>query len=60
MAHGGGSDFLGAVHEEWQRNEDGGYGHHHPDDIDIGEEAGLDLRHAVDLRAGMVDGIGHR
>ena len=50
--------FLGAVHQERQRDEDRGHGDHDPDDIDIGQQPGLDLGHAVDLRAGVVDGVG--
>ena len=59
MADGGGGEFFRAGHQEGQRDQDCGYGDHYPDDIDIGEEAALDEGHAVDLRAGVVDGVGH-
>ena len=56
---GAAGSFLGRCHQEGQRDQDCGHGDHHPDDIDIGEQAGLDLGHAVDLCAGVVDGVGH-
>ena len=59
MAHGGGGYFLGALHQEWERDEDGGYRDHDPNDIDIGQEAGLDLGHAVDLCARVVHRVRH-
>ena len=59
VADGGGGEFLGAVHHEWQRDQDCGYGDHYPDDIYVGEKASLDVRHAVDLCSGVVDGVRH-
>jgi hypothetical protein len=59
VAHGGCGEFLGALHQEWERDENRGDCDHDPDDIDIGEEAGLDLGHAVDLRARVVHRVRH-
>ena len=58
MSHGGGGYFLGAFHQEGKRDENRGDGDHDPDDVDVGEQAGLNLGHAVDLCAGVVDGVG--
>jgi hypothetical protein len=58
MAHWGGRQLLGAVHQEGEGDEDSGYGDHDPDDVDVGEEAGLDLGHAVDLSTGVLHSVG--
>lgn len=58
VAHGGGCQLLGASHQEREWDENGGDSDHYPDDIDIGQQAGLDLGHAVDLRARVIDGVG--
>ena len=60
MGHGCRSRFFGPVHEERQRDENRGEDDHDPDDVDIGEQASLDLGHAVDLRASMLHGVRHR
>ena len=39
VADGGGGEFFRAVHQEGQRDQDCGHGDHHPDDIDIGQQA---------------------
>jgi len=51
-------DLPWAFHQEGQRDEDCGDADHDPDYVDVGEQAGLDLRHAEDLCSGVVDGIG--
>lgn len=58
MPGGDGRELLWPAHEEGQRDEDGGEGGHYPDDIDISQQAALDLGHRVDLRAGALDGAG--
>ncbi len=58
MAHDGFFDFGRALHEEGEGDEDEGDEDHDPDDVDVGEEAGLALGHAVDLSPGMVHGVG--
>ena len=51
--------FLGRCIRKGSGMRTGRYGDHDPDDIDISKKAGLDLGHAVDLCASVVDGIGH-
>lgn len=53
-----GAWLFGAAHDERERDQQRGNPDHHPDDIDIGQQKGLNLGHAVDLRAGVMQGAG--
>lgn len=49
-----------AIHQKGKRHEDRGDSNHDPDDVHVGQQTRLDLCHAIDLRARVVNGVGDR